>query len=80
MTNTDQRLANCFANAFPDIQPDEIPRASAASFAAWDSAAHVTLLAAISEEFGVEFELDEFEELVSFALIADYLENQATHG
>jgi len=80
MTNTNQRLANCFANAFPEIQPDEIPRASAASLAAWDSAAHITLLSAVSEEFGVEFAPEDFEELVSFALIADYLQNQAAHG
>ena len=80
MTNRNQRLANCFSNAFPKIKPDEIPRASAASLAAWDSVAHITLLSAISEEFGVELEPEEFEELVSFALIADYLENQATHG
>jgi acyl carrier protein len=76
MTNTRQRLANCFANVFPDVPPDQIPNASAESVAAWDSVAHITLLIAIAEEFGVEFESEDFDELVSFSLIADYLENR----
>jgi acyl carrier protein len=80
MTNRNQRLANCFTNAFPGIQPNEIPRASTASLAAWDSVAHITLLAAISEEFGVELASEDFEELVSFALIADFLANRGAHG
>ena len=80
MTDTNQRLANCFANAFPEIKPDEIARASTASLAAWDSVTHITLLAAISEEFGVELDPEDFEELVSFALIADFLDNRGAHG
>jgi len=80
MTDNNQRLANCFTNAFPEIQPDEIARASTASLAAWDSVTHITLLAAISEEFGVELDPEDFEELVSFALIADFLENRGAHG
>jgi acyl carrier protein len=77
MTTHQQRLTNCFANAFPKIQPDEIPGASAASLAAWDSIAHITLLSAVSEEFGVEFAAEDFEELVSYQSIADYLESRA---
>lgn len=80
MINTNQRLANCFANAFPEIQPNEIPTASAASLAAWDSVAHITLLSAISEEFGVEFAPEDFEQLISFALIADFFAARAVHG
>ena len=77
MTNTNQRLAACFANAFPAIKPDEISTVSAASLPAWDSVAHMTLLSAVSEEFGVELDPDDYEELVSFPLIADYLESRA---
>jgi acyl carrier protein len=75
MNNTKDRVASCFAIVFPDVEPDEIPRASTASLAAWDSVAHITLLASISEEFGVEFSPEDYEELVSFSLIADYLEH-----
>jgi acyl carrier protein len=79
MNNTNQRVADCFANVFPDIQADEIPRASTASLAAWDSVAHVTLLSALSEEFEIEFAPDDFEELVSFQLILDYVQTRKAH-
>lgn len=75
MTDTTDRLASCFANVFPQIAPGEIPKASIASLGAWDSLAHVTLLSAIAEEFQVEFAPEDFEELTSFLLIADRLEN-----
>jgi acyl carrier protein len=38
--------------------------------------AHITLLSAVAEEFGVELESEDFAELVSFALIAAYLEKR----
>lgn len=80
MNDIHQRLAACFTNVFPDVPPEEIPRASTASLAAWDSLAHVTLLSSIAEEFGREFEIEDYEELVSYALIADHLENKSGNG
>jgi acyl carrier protein len=80
MNDTGQRIIRCFENVFPDIRPNEIPKASTTSLAAWDSEAHVTLLAAIEEEFGVEFAPDDFEELISFPLIVDYVESRTQHG
>jgi acyl carrier protein len=76
MNNIPNRVSTCFANVFPDIQAAEIPRASTASLAAWDSVAHITLLSAISEEFNVELEPEDFEELISYALIVDHLETR----
>ncbi len=61
---------------FPDLSPDEMAAASTSSLAAWDSIAQVTLLSSIAEEFGQPFELEDFEELVSYRLIVDHLENQ----
>jgi acyl carrier protein len=80
MNDIQTRLTNSFSIVFPDIQPEEIPKASTASLAAWDSVAHITLLSAVSEEFGVEFSADDFEELVSFELIADYLESRTANA
>ena len=74
MTNIKERLAHCFENVFPSIPAKEIPRASAASLPAWDSVAHITLLSAIGEEFGVEFEIEDYEELTSYTEILEYLE------
>ncbi len=77
MNSNQQRVIRCFSNVFPDLPEEEIPRASTASLAAWDSVAHVTLLSSISEEFGLTFELEDYEELVSYPLIVDRLENHA---
>jgi len=74
------RVTHCFSNIFPDLPPDEIPRASTASLAAWDSLAHVTLLSSIAEEFNQEFELEDYEELISYPLIVDHLENKLKNG
>lgn len=76
MSNTAERLTQSFLNVFPDLDPSEVPRASMASLASWDSVAHVTLLASVTEEFGVSFEPDDYEQLSSYALILDTLEQR----
>lgn len=76
MNDIAQRVAVCFSNIFPDLKTEDIPRASSATLASWDSVAQVTLLSSIAEEFGVELEMADFEELVSYALIVDYLEEK----
>jgi acyl carrier protein len=77
MNNIQQRVALCFANVFPNIRQDEIPNASAASFAGWNSIAQVTLLSSVAEEFGIDFEVEDFEKLDSYALIVKYLEKKS---
>ena len=76
MTTIAERVTTCFANVFPGVQSAGIPRASTVSLAAWDSVAHITLLSAISEEFGTEFSSQDFEELTSFLLIVRCLEGR----
>jgi acyl carrier protein len=80
MNDTEEQVARCFSAVFPDLRPEEIPRASMATLAAWDSMAHVTLLSSIGEEFGLDLDMDDFEALVSYALIVDYLESKLGHG
>jgi acyl carrier protein len=80
MNNIDERVVRCFSNVFPNLREEEIQRASTASLAAWDSLAQVTLLSAIAEEFGLSFELEDFEELVSYPLIVNHLENRARNA
>lgn len=76
MNDVNQRVAACFVNIFPDLRSEEIPLASAATLATWDSVAQVTLLASIAEEFGVELEMSDFDELISYALIVQYLQQK----
>jgi acyl carrier protein len=80
MSDIRERVTRCFSNVFPDLPEDEIPRASTASLPAWDSVAHVTLLSSIAEEFGEPFEIEDYEELVSFPLIVDRLEKPQRHA
>jgi acyl carrier protein len=69
------RLARLFGTLFTSLSPEEIPRASLATVAEWDSMASVTLIGLVSEEFGVEVAPADYEQFVSFELILDYLES-----
>lgn len=78
MTDIETRVSNCFANVFPDLAPADVKQASQESLATWDSVAHITLLAAIAEEF--HFELDEefLENLTSYPRIIDYIRSHTS--
>lgn len=77
--STSERLKGCFATVFPDLSPEEIPHASHASVANWDSLATVTLIAIIEEEFGVSVEPETFEYMVSYPLVLEYLKEKVGH-
>jgi acyl carrier protein len=70
------RLAGCFAAVFPELGPEEIPRASAASVSNWDSLASITLLSVLEEEFQIQIAPEDLESLVSFELVLDYLRHE----
>ncbi len=76
MSTVIERVDRCFSDVFPKIKPDEIPGSSATSLEGWDSIAQVTLLSSLSEEFGFDFEVEDFEELVSHQRIVEYLEKK----
>lgn len=76
MTDIGSGVANCFSNVFPDLAAGDIPRASQASLAQWDSVAHVTLLSAIAEEFQLDLDEESFETLTSYPLIVDFVESK----
>jgi len=70
------RLARCFGLVFPELGPDEIPLASPSSVGTWDSLASINLVAVIEEEFGIQVELEELEEMMSFATVLDLVERR----
>jgi acyl carrier protein len=76
MSDTRTRLVDCFAAVFPDVPAQELPQASTASLAAWDSLASITLLTVLEEEFGVQIDPEQLEHLQSFESVAEYLERQ----
>jgi len=63
MTDIERRLATCFSLVFPDLTPEEIPRATMTSVGSWDSVASINLVAVIEEEFGIEVDLEELGEM-----------------
>ncbi|MEO8051853.1 MAG: acyl carrier protein [Acidobacteriota bacterium] len=64
------KLARCFALAFPQMDPSQYATASAANTSEWDSMAQVTLLTLIGEEFGIDVNFEEFEGATSFDSLA----------
>ena len=73
MDETRQRLTNCFQVVFPDMPPDEIPAASTATVANWDSVAAITMMNVLEDEFRLEMDLDDLADLDSFEKIHAYL-------
>jgi acyl carrier protein len=78
MSGYEDRLQRCFSLVFPTLPPAEIPNASVARIADWDSLANINLVCVIEEEFGFEFKADDLEGLTSYALILQHLRASAT--
>ena len=68
-----ERLANCFALVFPELDRDQIYAATTQDVAAWDSIAAITLVTVIDEEFAIAVPFEQLAELTSFELILEYL-------
>ena len=73
MDETENRLIRCFSSIFPDLTTDQIRSASVDSVPAWDSLAAVTLVAVLQEEFGLQINLIDLPELVSFVAVQNYV-------
>lgn len=76
MTEIQTRLLKCFSAVFPDLPNDDIPTASLSSVEAWDSVATVTLLTVMEEEFGIQFEPDDLDHMISFDSILHRLQDR----
>lgn len=75
MDSFDQRLMNCFASAFPDLNEEQIRNASVESVAEWNSLTAVTLVALLQEEFGLQISLADLPGFVSFSAVQNYVRN-----
>jgi acyl carrier protein len=73
MDEMETRLARCFSSVFPELTAEQIRGASMDSVPAWDSLAAVTLVAVLQEEFGLQINLIDLPELVSFAAVQNYV-------
>ena len=68
-----QRLIGCFHIVFPDVPESEIPSASQATLATWDSVATITMVNVVEDEFQIQLDLDQLADLDSFDRILEYL-------
>ena len=74
MSELQDRLSRCFAAVFPNLPESQITAASVESVKEWDSVAAATLITAIEEEFGIEFDVDTAGELTSYQAFAASLQ------
>jgi hypothetical protein len=78
MDDVREKLAHCFALAFPQMDPGRYFEARAENTKEWDSVAQVTLLTLIGEEFGIDVDFEEFEGATSFEAIANRISEIST--
>ena len=76
MDNDHERLIGCFLAVFPQLNKADVSKASNTSVSSWDSVALVTLLATIEEEFGIQFDPEQMEQLTSFDSILRYMQGK----
>jgi acyl carrier protein len=79
VTAIDDGLRGCFANAFPELGPAEIPSAAVDTVAEWDSLRAVVLVALLEETFDVRIPARDYPRLRSYAAIRDYLSAMTGH-
>jgi acyl carrier protein len=73
--NLEHRLVRCFSSVFPDLNEEQIRRASIESVPEWHSLASVTLISVVQEEFGVQVSLSDLPNLVSFSAVQNYVQH-----
>ena len=73
MDDKQERLARCFLAVFPRLSKVDVAQASQTSVSGWDSVATVTLLTTVEEEFGIQVDLEDLDQLTSFDSILSYL-------
>ncbi|HEX3355029.1 MAG: acyl carrier protein [Terriglobales bacterium] len=73
MDDNQERLARCFLAVFPRLAKADVLQASQTSVSGWDSVATVTLLTTVEEEFGIQVDLENLDQLTSFDSILRYV-------
>ena len=73
MDEMEDRLVRCFSSVFPDLTKEQILSASVESLSTWDSLAAATLVAVLHQEFGLQINLADLSELVSFERVQNYV-------
>lgn len=72
-----RRLQEVFADVFDDDSIQLSDETTAADVDGWDSLRHITLLAAIEEEFDVKFSMGQTVAMKNVGEMVDYIEEEA---
>lgn len=78
MADTRERLLHCMQAVFPAIPEVQLEHAQASSMDGWDSVASVTLFATVEEEFGIEIDVQDMKDLLSFQELLTYLQQSSS--
>jgi acyl carrier protein len=78
MDDLDGRLIRCFSSVYPDLTEDQIRTAGPEFLAAWDSLTAVTLIAVVEEEFGLQINLMDLPEQVTFDAVRKFIHAHTT--
>lgn len=72
----ERQLEAIFSAVFEIPTGQQVRALSQLTFPKWDSLAHVTLMAAVESEFGIEIDIADSLELTSFEAVHVYLEDR----
>ena len=72
-----ERLNAVFRDVFGDDGITVCDETTAADIEGWDSLRHITLLAAIEDEFDIEFSMGQTVKMKNVGEMADYIEEEA---
>lgn len=78
MEEIKSRLNRSFATVFPHLAPEKIPGANMDNAGSWDSVAHMTLLTVVDEEFGIETDPEDAENLTSWQALFDHVSSRVS--
>lgn len=76
MTDTSERLSQCFTAVFPTLSQGTLETAMPATVEGWDSVATVTLMSVIEEEFQIQIDPEDIEHLLSFGKALVYVDGK----
>jgi acyl carrier protein len=75
MNKNFEKLIECFSSVFLEVDEDQLPRLSIYTYPEWDSIANIQLTHVIEEQFDVVIKTEDIENLTSFNLILEYIDN-----
>ncbi|NHO30987.1 acyl carrier protein [Acetobacter fallax] len=80
MNDIYQKLQDVFRDVFDDPDIVLTPETTASDIQGWDSQAHISLIVAAEEKFGIRFRTAELESLHNVSDFADLIRKKSTAG